>query len=148
MVHLFRSRVVVLLGVAVLAGCAQKLAAPTPSPSGDQAPVTLRNLEIETIDGHRAIVLRLSRLPSLVRYGSSRRPAQITVQAWGPVGDADLPERNLPQVDPQITQVRVSRKNGGLNIVIDLQGDDPPAYTVHEMADFIMIRFAGPSSEG
>ena len=137
---------VALLGVLLIAGCAQKLGRPTPSPSGDEAPVTLRNLQIETIDGHRAVLLRLSRLPTMVRHSSSKRPAEITVQAWGPVGDGDLPERALPQIDPMIAQVRVSRHDGGLSIVLDLHGEDPPPYSVHQMADWIMVRFNAPES--
>ena len=127
-------------------GCSHRFAAPTPAPSGDQAPVALRNLQVSTIDGHRAVLLRLSRLPTLVGHSSSRGPARITVQAWGPVGDGDLPEHNLPQLDQQITQVRVSRHQGALLVVVDLKGDEPPPYSVHQMADWIMIRFATPES--
>jgi len=136
----------VLLLPLVVAGCAQHMAAPTAAPSGDLAPVALRNVEVTAVDGHRAVLLRLSRLPTLVRQSSSSRPARITVQAWGPPGDGDLPERDLPQVDPLVQDVRVSRKSGGLMVVIELSGDEPPAYTVHEMADWIMIRFPGPAS--
>lgn len=135
-----------MFGVLLVVGCAQKLASPTASPSGDQAPVNLRNLQIENVDGHRAVLLRLSRLPTMVRHSSSRHPGQITVQAWGPVGDGDLPERALPQMDAQVAQVRVSRHDGGLTIVLDLHSDEPPAYSVHEMADWIMVRFISPES--
>jgi hypothetical protein len=130
-----------VLCVGVIAGCSASLGRPTATPTGDQAPVTLRNLQIETVDGHRAVLLRLSRIPTLVRHSSSSDPARITIQAWGPPGDQDLEERNLAQIDPQITQVRVSRRAGALNVVFDLQGNHPPQYTVHEMADWIMIRF-------
>lgn len=130
----------------VLSGCSHRLAAPTAAPTGDQAPVALRNFQVTTVDGHRAVLLRLSRLPTLVRHSSARRPAQITVQASGPVGDSDLPERTLPPQDYQITGVKVSRQQGTLRVVIELAGDEPPTYSVHEMADWIMIRFAGAQS--
>jgi len=136
----------VLLLPLVVLGCSHRMVAQTAAPTGDQAPVTLRNFEITTTDGHRAVLLRLSRLPTSVRQSSSNRPARITVQAWGPPGDADLPERDLPQIDPQITDVRVSRTSGALNVVIDLKGDEAPPYTMHQMADWIMIRFTGPAS--
>jgi hypothetical protein len=122
------------------------MAAPTATPTGDEAPVTLRNLQVTTVDGHRAVLLRLSRLPILVRHSSGRHPGQITVQAWGPAGDSDLPERTLPQVDPQIAQISVSRKEGALHVVFAFQNDEPPAYSVHEMADWIMIRLGVPES--
>jgi hypothetical protein len=136
----------VLLFALACAGCASKLAAPTAVPSGDQAPIALRNLQVSTIDGHRAVLLRLSRMPTLLRHSHSSNPAQIIVQAWGPVGDGDLPERALPQIDPQIAQVRVSRSDGGLRVTFDFKANEPPAYSVHEMADWIMIRFGAPQS--
>ena len=132
--------------LVVVVGCAQRLSAPTAAPTGDQAPVGLRNFQVTTIDGHRAVLLRLSRLPTLVRYSSSRHPAGITIQAWGPLGDGDLPERSLPAEDEQITSVHVSRHEGALRVVLELSGDEPPSYSVHEMADWIMIRFAAAQS--
>jgi hypothetical protein len=136
----------VLLFPLWVLGCSSRMTAPTGAPSGDLAPVALRNFEVTAADGHRAVLLRLTRIPTQVRHSSASQPARITVQAWGPPGDSDLPERDLPQLDAQISDVRVSRKSGELNVVIDLKGDEPPAYTVHEMADWIMIRFPGPAS--
>jgi hypothetical protein len=140
------ARFALLLLPLVVPACAHRMAAPTATASGDQAPVGLRNFEVTTVDGHRAVLLRLSRLPTLVRQSSSKRPARITVEAWGPPGDSDLAERDLPQADPLIEDVRVSRSSGALTVVIELKGDEPPAYTVHQMADWIMIRFPGPAS--
>jgi hypothetical protein len=136
----------VLLFPLVLLGCSSRMTAPTGASSGDSAPVALRNFEVTTADDHRAVLLRLTRIPTMVRHASSSQPARITVQAWGPPGDTDLPERDLPQLDALISDVRVSRQRGELTVVIDLKGDEPPAYTVHEMADWIMIRFPRPAS--
>ena len=118
-----------------------------PAASGDEAAVELRNLQIETVDGHRAVLLRLSRQPTLVQHSSSGHPAEIDVRAWGPVGDGDLPERTLPQVDAKISQVRVSRKRGALLVVIDLNSEEPPGYSVVQMADWIMIRLGDSGAE-
>lgn len=137
------ARLGLLLPPLLMLGCSQRMVAPTAAPSGDQAPVALRNFEVTAADGHRAVLLRLSRVPTLVRESSSKRPARITVQAWGPPGDSDLPERDMPQLDSLITDVRVSRKSGALTVVIELKGDEAPPYTVHQMADWIMVRFPG-----
>jgi hypothetical protein len=126
------------------AGCAYKFSAPTPVPAGSEAPVALRNLEITTVDGHRAILLRLSRPPTLMRESSSKNPARITILAWGPAGDSDLPERAMPQLDSQIREVRVSRRAGTLQVVIEFNGKAPPSYSVHQMVDWIMVRLGGP----
>jgi hypothetical protein len=134
---------------AALGGCAQNLGRPSASPTGDEAPVTLRQVQIlQTADGHRAVLLRLSRLPTLVRHSAQTAPARIQVEAWGPVGEGDLSERELEQADPDISVVRVSRKDGALRVSVDFRSSPPPAYTVHEMADWIMIRLSGVPGQG
>jgi hypothetical protein len=108
--------------------------------AGDQAPVELRNLQVATVDGHRAVLLRLSHLPSLVRQSSGKSPGRIIVQALGPPGEGDLSERDLAQVDPLLSNVRISRRQGALEIVLEFKTDEPPQYSVHEMGDWIMVR--------
>ena len=131
--------------VALLAvGCAYKFAAPTPVPAGSEAPVALRNLEITTVDGHRAVLLQLSRPPTLVRESSGKNPARITILAWGPPGGADLPERAMPQLDSEIREVRVSRRAGTLQVVLEFKGAALPPYSVHQMVDWIMVRLGAP----
>jgi hypothetical protein len=133
-----------LLVALFAAACASKFAAPTPVPAGTEAPVALRNLEVTTVDGHRAVLLRLSRPPTLVRESSSKNPGSITILAWGPPGSADLPERAVPQLDSEIREVRVSRRAGALQVVLEFKGAAPPPYSVHQMADWIMVRLGAP----
>jgi hypothetical protein len=144
MVRSLRTGVALFLFTLFAAGCPQKLRPPTPSPTGNEAPVALRNLQVTTVDGHRAVLLRLSRLPTLVRQSSGKDPPRIVIQAWGPAGDGDLPERTLPQMDPQISEVQVSRRAGALLVVLVFKGAEPPPYSVHEMADWIMVRLGAP----
>lgn len=92
------------------------------------------------------MLVQLTRVPTLVRYSSSSEPARITVQAWGPEGDVDLPERALPQSDAIVKQVLVSRTAGELRVVIELNQQQPPPHRVHEMADWIMVRFTEADS--
>lgn len=136
----------VVAGLLVLGGCGLRPLMPTSTPVGDQAPVGLRSLQATSEGGHHALLLRLTRLPTMVRHASSEEPAQITIQAWGPAGGGDLPERALPQDDPYVRQVRVSREDGMLRIVLDLRSDVPPPHMVHEMADWIMVRFGAPGA--
>jgi hypothetical protein len=144
MVRSLRTGVAFSLFTLFAAGCGPELAAPTASPTGNEAPVALRNLQVTTVDGHRAVLLRLSRLPTMVRQSSGKDPPRIVIQAWGPAGDGDLPERTLPQVDAQISDVRVSRRAGALSVVLVFKGVEPPPYSVHEMADWIMVRLGVP----
>ena len=103
--------------------------------------MNLRDLQVATAGGHRAVLLQLTRLPTLIRHSSSSEPGRITIQAWGPTGDTDLPERILPQADPVVREVRVSRSGGELRVIIELNQQDPPPHRVHEMSDWIMVRF-------
>jgi len=143
-----RHRLAALLAAVALAlgGCSMRSLSPAGTPVGEQAPVGLRSLEMASTEGHHAVLLRLSRIPTMVRHSSSTEPAQITIQAWGPPGVGDLAERALPQDDPYVSQVRVSREGGALKIVLDLRSATPPPHMVHEMADWIMVRFSGPQS--
>lgn len=116
-------------------------------PTGTQSPVNLRNFQIASAGGHRAVFLRMSRIPTMLRHTSSGGPAEIIIQAWGPEGTGDLPERALPQDDPLINEIRVSRESGALKVVLVLSTPEPPPHMVHEMADWVMIRFgAAPQS--
>ncbi len=142
----YRVPFVFCLTLSFLMSACSQLAAPTAAPVGDEAPVNLRDLQVATSNGHRAILLQLTRLPTLVRYSSSSDPARITVQAWGPEGDTDLPERVLPQSDTVVRQVMVSRTGGELRVVIELNQQQPPPHRVHEMADWIMVRFTEAES--
>ena len=130
----------------LIAGCLARPSLPTAAPVGEEAPVNLRDLQVATSGGHRAVLLQLTRMPTLVRYSSSSGPATITVQAWGPEGDTDLPERVLPQSDPVVRQVTVSRTRGELRVIIELNQQEPPPHRVHEMADWIMVRFTEEES--
>jgi len=134
-----------LLAAVLLAtaGCAMLGGSSSPQ----EAALTLRNLQIETVDGHRAVLLRLSGLPRRVTHASSSSPARIEIFLDGPDGEGDFSEQVLPQTDPQILQVRVTRETGVLHVVFDIDGDTPPAYRVLEMADWILLRFTSTESE-
>lgn len=139
---------VVALAV-VLSGCLQNLGRPSAASTGDEAPVNLRQLQImQAADGHRAVMLRLSRLPTLVRHSWERDPGRINIEAWGPMGDSDLELRDLAQSDSEISSVQVSRSKGGLTVTIIFKSATPPSYTVHEMADWIMVRLNTPAEQG
>jgi len=130
-----------LIALMLSTGSCSTFSAPTAAPIGSEAPVNLRDLQVATSGGHRAVLLQLTRLPTLIRHSSSSEPGRITIQAWGPEGDTDLPERILPQSDPIVSQVRVSRTGGELRVIIELNQQDPPPHRVHEMSDWIMVRF-------
>ncbi len=131
-------------GFIFLSGCSAL--SPTPTPTGDQTPVNLRQLEIQTIDGHAALLLRMSRRPFSLRHSSAIEPGRIILEARGPEGEGDLAERSLGQSDAMIADVRVSRVEGLLKVVIEFRNNQAPAYSVHEMADWVMVRLGAPTS--
>ena len=141
------------------AACSKTVTPPPPLPPADAgvsaaaladpSPVTLRNLQVTTIEGNRAVLLRLSREPYGLSYAAENDPGRIIVRASGPPGDADLPERSLQQLDLQIADVRVSRTQGTLQVVIDFKTDAVPPHSVHQMVDWVMIRLpASGTSQG
>ena len=141
------------------AACSKTVTPPPPLPPADAgvsaaaladpSPVTLRNLQVTTIEGNRAVLLRLSREPYGLSYAAENDPGRIIVRASGPPGEADLPERSLQQLDVQIADVRVSRTQGTLQVAIDFKTDAVPPHSVHQMVDWVMIRLpASATSQG
>ena len=138
--------------------CSKTVTPPAPPPVdagasaaalADPSPVTLRNLQVATIEGDRAVLLRLSREPYGLSYTAEPGPGRIIVRASGPPGDGDLPERSLQQLDAQIADVRVSRTQGTLQVIVDFKTDAVPPYSVHQMVDWVMIRLpASGASQG
>ena len=141
-----------------MGACSKTVAPPAPPPVdagasaaalADPSPVTLRNLQVATIEGTRVVLLRLSREPYGLSYAAEKDPGRIIVRASGPPGDGDLPERTLQQLDAQIADVRVSRMQGMLQVVIDFKTDAVPPYSVNQMVDWVMIRLpASGTSQG
>lgn len=107
-------------------------------------PLDLQEVEIGEGRGYRGIFLKLTRLPDSVSYSSASDPARIILEIKGPTG-THSPEERIPSGDEFASGVRVSRDLGLLRVVVDLQADDPPVYSVHNMADWIMIRLGPPS---
>jgi hypothetical protein len=139
-------RVVALLSIVLaVAACSRRLpaepAAEAPVPSGLSVPLDVRQFEVVTADGYRGVFLKLSRLPDSIDYYSESNPNRIVVDVKGPTG-AEMPEESYPGQDTLVSQFRILRQFGTLRIALELQGDELPAYSVHLMADWIMIRIA------
>ncbi len=104
------------------------------------SPLDLRHFEVvSSAGGYRGVFLRLSRFPDGIRVTHSRAPAQIIIDIQGPTGN-EAAEESFPGGDSLVAQVRVLREIGLLRVVLDLAGSDLPDYTVHRMADWIMLR--------
>ena len=100
----FREAALLIAILAILttltSGCASQASRPSALPSGDNTPVTLRDLQITQSEGHRAVFIRLSRLPTLIQHSNSGDPARIMIIAWGPTGGEDLGERGAQSTGP------------------------------------------------
>ena len=139
------------IAVAFLGACSQR--APLADPNEEAAvpdslpgisiPLGLSDFEVVRADGRRGVFLKLSRLPDSVTHRSETDPARIILEIKGPTGSEEA-EKSFPGGDTLVSQMRVSRQLGTLRIVIDLLGDDLPKYSVHTMADWIMVRL-GPA---
>lgn len=147
-----RSRVFFYCAVAavvLLGGCASKQAPDelgakdTPLLTGlddYSAPLDLREFDVaEAEGGYRGVFLKLSRLPTNVVSTSQSDPPRIILDIEGPTG-AESPEEVFPASDALVTHVAVSRHVGWLRVVLDLQGNEMPEFSVYPMADWVVVR--------
>ena len=132
---------------AVAAGCASKrgrsdeLGAKEvpPSLANYSEPLDLREFEVNTAEGgYRGVFLKLSRLPTSVTT-TSEAPARIVVDISGPTG-TDSPWETYPAGDTLVTHIGVARHVGGLRVVLDLETNEMPEYSVYPMADWVVVR--------
>lgn len=110
---------------------------------GVSIPLEVREYDVLNESGYRGIFLKLSRLPDSIEHNSGSDPARIVLEIHGPTS-GELPEEAFPGGDTLISRVRVASRPGVLWVSFDLQGDEVPAYSVHSMADWIMVRIAAP----
>ncbi len=143
--------VVALISAFVLTStaCSQRLpleeagmAADVENLSEFSMPLDLSQFEVvSTGGGYRGVFLHLSRYPDAISYSHQSDPARITVVLRGPTG-AETEEETFPGGDSLVSLVRVNRGLGQLNVTLDLAMDDPPDYSVHRMADWVMVRIS------
>jgi hypothetical protein len=110
---------------------------------GVSIPLEVVDYDVLNESGYRGIFLKLSRLPDSVAHNSHNDPARIVLEITGPTG-GELPEQSFPGGDTLISRVRVAPHPGVLWVSLDLQGNEAPLYTVHSMADWVMVRIAAP----
>jgi hypothetical protein len=131
---------------ALLPGCSKHARVPAPAAiQGENAPalavpLDVQEFQVVSAEGFRGVFVKLSRLPDAVAH-RNEGGASIVLEISGPTG-GESPEQAFPGGDNLVSSVRVSRTYGKLRVAIDLASDDAPSYTVHTMADWIMVRFA------
>ena len=150
------SRLILTVALLAVCGCTRRAPAPVPaaeeapageSPQSLSIPLDVQEFEVVQADGRRGVFLKLSRLPEGVEHHSESRPARIVIDIKGPTG-GESAEESFPGEDSLVSRMRVTRTFGVLKVVLDLQGNRPPRYSVHTMADWIMIRIGADESSG
>ena len=137
---------VLLALVLLLPACASR----SPLRDGDESdlerslnalsvPLDLQDYRVVKADGHRSVFLKLSRLPDEVGDRTANDPPRVILEIKGPTG-TDTPEEAFDGNDALISTVRVERAFGVLRVTLELQGRNLPPYSVHRMADWVMIR--------
>lgn len=130
-------------------GCARRLGGPgseKPAIEGLAVPLDVQKFQIAPTEGRRGVFLRLSRLPYGVEHRSASNPARIIIDVAGPAGE-EGPEEVIPGDEVVVNELRILRQYGSLRITLGLPGSEPPEYSVHRMADWIMIRIDGGKSK-
>ena len=105
-------------------------------------PLDLQDYRVVSSDGQRGVFLKLSRLPDAVSDRTAKDPPRVILEVKGPTG-AEAPEQEFPGGDTVVSRVKVARAFGVLQVTLELQGRDVPPYSVHTMADWVMVRL-GP----
>lgn len=129
----------------LVAGCARRVPL---AKSGEEnpfaqlsVPLEVQDFNVVSADGYRGLFLKLSRLPDTVESHAEKNPTRLVLEISGPTG-GETPEETFPGGDLLVSRVRISSTYGVLRVVVDLFGDELPEYSVHTMADWIMVRFA------
>jgi hypothetical protein len=134
--------------VLLSAGCASRGKGPEPLPASTfselSVPLDLVEFNVVGTQSIRGLILKLSRLPDGLAYHAEENPPRIIIDISGPTGE-ESPEQAFPGNDSLVTRLTVSRTYGVLRVAIDLYSEGLPEYTVHQMADYVMVRL-GPSS--
>lgn len=145
-----------LVAAVLVGGCSTKRAAvdelgakdaPLPDNlAAYSAPLDLREFAVaEAEGGQRGVFLKLSRLPTSVTASSQSDPPRIIVDIQGPTG-TESAEEVFPAGDTLVTHVAVSRTAGWLRVVLDLQGNETPAFAIYPMADWVVVRIKSPTA--
>lgn len=106
------------------------------------APLAVESVRASESEGYHAVFLKLSRFADSVSYAVGSDPTEIRLDLGGPAVGEDLAEERFVLADRVVNAVRLSRRGGVVHVVIEVQADEVPYYSVHEMADWIMVRVA------
>lgn len=124
-------------------GCARRTAPPPDAVFADlgdlSLPLDVQELDVARTDSAGGVFIKLTRLPNGVEHHALSFPGSIVLDIKGPTG-AEAAEETLPGRDGLVSRIRISRHQGVLRVTLDFDRDTPPAYSVHMMADWIMVR--------
>ena len=132
--------------MSVVAGCATR--APLTDDKmlgkleGLAGPLEVRGFEVVEAQGHRSVFVRLSRLPDSVQHSAETDPARIIIDIAGATTGQGA-EEQYPSDDLEISEVRIQRHDGILRVSLEMRRPGLPLYSVHPMADWIMVRLEG-----
>jgi hypothetical protein len=107
-------------------------------------PLAVRSFDISAADGERGVFFKLSRVPDGITESHDSDPGRIILKVAGPATGEDLAPQWYPGADTLVSQIQMSRTSGQLQSVLQLSTPDPPPYSVHQMADWIMVRLEQP----
>jgi hypothetical protein len=145
----FRGLVIVAVALAI-GGCA-----PTKQPellTPEQfaelsVPLDIREYRTVNEAGTQAVFIKLSRLPDGIGHHVESASASIVLDVKGPAGPNTVDEESL-QGTPPLSRIRVARGPNLLRLSLDLERGEVPPYSVHLLADWIMVRLESPDNQG
>lgn len=132
-------------------GCAGRTKSPdvlAPETFADLSlPLDVREYRVARSTSGQGIFIKLSRLPDAIDHHLVSRPPSIVLDIKGPTGPDTGGEESLEAESP-LSRIRITRHPNVLRVSLDLDADEAPQYSVHLLADWIMIRLEGPGYSG
>lgn len=141
----FRGIVAVAVALAI-AGCTAQSQPEilTPEQFAElSVPLDIREYRTVNGSGTQAVFIKLSRLPNGVDHHVESASASIVLDVKGPAGPATVDEESLQGTTP-LARIRVARGPNVLRLSLDMERGEVPPYSVHLLADWIMVRLETP----
>lgn len=143
-------RVAAVALALVIAGCAASKEQPllTAEQIAElSVPLDIREFRTANGSGNQAVFIKLSRLPDGLDHHVEPNTGTIVIDVRGPVGAATVDDEALQAQSP-LSRIRVARTPKLLRLSLDLERGEVPPYSVHLLADWIMVRLDAPGVQG
>lgn len=100
-------------------------------PAGPTGSLEIRDVRLTETAGQRSVRFQFSQPPHGIDYFALREPSRLVIDVTGPI--VSLPQvETYSMLDPLISAVRVGSYQGRIRLVIDLESEEVPPFSVDQ----------------